>query len=54
MGCILTVIGVILLIIRGYSASFVGILIIGIVLAVVGVVWNPRKKALNVRSDVGY
>ena len=44
MGCILTVIGVILLIARGFSAPLVGILVIGILLATVGVVWKPRKK----------
>ena len=45
MGCILTAIGVILLIVRGYSVPFVGIIVIGIVLGAVGVVWKPRKKA---------
>jgi hypothetical protein len=45
MGCILTVIGVILLVLNGFSAPLVGILIIGIILAVVGIVWKPRKKA---------
>jgi Na+-transporting methylmalonyl-CoA/oxaloacetate decarboxylase beta subunit len=51
MGCILTVIGVILLIARGFSAPLVGILVIGILLAAVGVIWKPRKKADNVPSD---
>ena len=43
MGCILTVIGVILLIRNGFSTPLVGILVLGIVLAIVGIVWNPRK-----------
>jgi hypothetical protein len=51
MGCILTVLGVILLIARGYSAPFVGIIAIGIILAAVGVVWKPRKKADNIRRN---
>ncbi len=51
MGCILTVIGVILIIARGLSAPLVGILVIGILLATVGVVWKPRKKENNVQSD---
>lgn len=49
MGCILTLIGVILLVVRGFSAPLVGILVIGIILAIVGVVWKPRKKADNIQ-----
>jgi hypothetical protein len=45
MGCILVVLGVILLLVRGYSAPLIGLPIIGIVLALVGVLWKPRKKA---------
>lgn len=45
MGCILTVVGVILLVLNGFSAPLVGILVIGIILAVVGIVWKPREKA---------
>lgn len=51
MGCILIMIGVILLIVRGYSVPLIGLPVIGIVLAAVGVAWKPRKKADNVRSD---
>jgi ABC-type transport system involved in cytochrome bd biosynthesis fused ATPase/permease subunit len=51
MGCILTVIGVILLVLNGFSAPLVGILVIGIILAVVGIVWTPRKKADSIRRD---
>ena len=45
MGCILTVLGIILLVARSYSVAFVGIIAVVIVLASVGVVWKPRKKA---------
>ena len=45
MGCVLTVLGIILLVARSYSVAFVGIIAVGIVLASVGVVWKPRKKA---------
>jgi hypothetical protein len=45
MGCIITVIGAFLLIRNGLTEPLVGILIIGIILAVVGIAWNPRKKA---------
>jgi membrane-bound ClpP family serine protease len=51
MGCILIVIGVILLIVRGYSAPLIGLSVIGIVSAVVGVLWKPRKTADNIRND---
>ena len=48
MGCILTVIGVILLVLKGFSAPLVGILVIGVILAVVGFLWKPRDKASSV------
>jgi hypothetical protein len=51
MGCILIVLGIILLIARGYSAPLIALPVIGIVLAAVGVVWKPKKKADNVRSN---
>jgi hypothetical protein len=50
MGCILTGIGVILLAVKGFSAPIVGILVIGIILAVAGVVWTPRKKEESIRG----
>ena len=45
MGCILTVLGAILIVARGFSTPLVGILVVGIVLASIGVVWKPQKKA---------
>jgi hypothetical protein len=51
MGCILTAIGILLLVVRGYSVSFVGIIGVGILLAAVGVVWKPRKKAGSIQRD---
>ena len=44
MGCILTIISVIFMIVRGYSVPLTGLLVVGIVLAVVGFAWNPKKK----------
>jgi UPF0716 family protein affecting phage T7 exclusion len=44
MSCILTVIGAILLVRNGFSTPLVGLLIVGIVIAGVGIVWNPRKR----------
>lgn len=51
MGCILIVIGVILFIARGYSAPLVGIIVIGIVLAVIGFLWKPRKNSDSIPKD---
>lgn len=50
-GCILTVLGAIFLILKGFSAGLVGILVVGIVLLVVGVVWKPRKKAESITKE---
>lgn len=44
MGCILTILGAVLLILRGFSDPLLGILIVGIVLAFIGILWKPRKK----------
>lgn len=52
MGCILIVIGVILLIVRGYSAPLIGLPVIGIVLFLVGYFWKPRKKTDNISRDI--
>lgn len=51
MGCILIVIGVILFIARDYSAPLVGIIVIGIVLAVIGFLWKPRKNSDSIPKD---
>ena len=40
MGGILSVLGAILLTVRGYSTGLVGLLGVGIVLLVVGVIWK--------------
>ena len=50
MGCILIVIGAIVLIVRGYSAPLIGLPVIGLVLFVVEYFWKPRKKADNARA----
>jgi hypothetical protein len=46
-GCILIGLGAILLVRNGFSAPLVGIPVIGVVLASVGIVWKPRKKTEN-------
>jgi hypothetical protein len=40
MGGIISVLGTILLAVRGYSTSLVGLLAVGIVLLVVGLIWK--------------
>jgi len=40
MGCTISAIGAILLAERGFSADFVGLLAVGIVLLVVGLLWK--------------
>ncbi len=51
MGCILTILGTILIVARGFSTPLVGILVVGIVLAAIGIVWKPQKKTDVKRSD---
>ena len=46
MGSIISVIGVALLVARGYSIDFVGLLVVGIVLFVVGLLWNNRGRKM--------
>jgi len=42
MGCIIAIIGIALLVKRGYSIDFVGLLGAGMVLFVIGLLWNNR------------
>ena len=51
MGCIISVLGSALLIIRGYSPELVGVLVVGIVLLVAGLLWKQTKKADSIRKD---
>lgn len=45
MGCIISVLGAILLIARGYSPELLGVLLVGLVLLVVGLLWKKPKAA---------
>jgi C4-dicarboxylate transporter len=51
MGCIISVLGGALLIVRGYSPAFVGLLVVGIVFLVVGILWKQTKKVDSNRRD---
>ncbi len=45
MGSILIILSIVLSVIRGLGVGYIGILVLGIILAVIGVIWKPRKKA---------
>lgn len=45
MGSILIILSIVLSVIRGLGVGYIGILVVGIILAVIGVIWKPRKKA---------
>lgn len=51
MGCILTIIGAMLLILKSFSTPLAGILIVGLVLAAVGFLWKPRRNSDSIRKD---
>jgi glucose uptake protein GlcU len=51
MGCIISALGGVLLIARGFSLNYVGLLIVGIVLLVVGLPWKQTKKADSIRRE---
>jgi hypothetical protein len=40
MGCILSALSVIFLAVRGYSEAFVGLLVVGVALLVLGILWK--------------
>jgi uncharacterized membrane protein len=44
MGFILTVLGVALIGVKGFSTELLILPVIGILLAVVGLIWRPQKK----------
>lgn len=51
MGCILSALGAILLVARGYSPALLGILVVGLILLVVGLLWRKPKNANGVREE---
>ena len=52
MGCIITILGVAFLILRGESLPLIGIIVVGIVLLIIGIVWNPKVKSDTNRKDM--
>ena len=51
MGCIISVLGGILLIIRGYAPEHLGVLVVGVILLVMGVLWKQPKKTDRNRKE---
>jgi hypothetical protein len=45
MGCILSALSGVLIVVRGFQAPFLGLLAVGIVLLVVGLLWKKPKKS---------
>jgi len=43
-GCIVSVLGAVLLVVRGYSPGLLGVLVVGIVILVVGLLWRKPKS----------
>ncbi len=45
MGCILSALSGVLIVVRGFEAPFLGLLAVGMVLLVVGLLWKSPKKS---------
>jgi uncharacterized membrane protein len=45
MGCILSALSGILIVVRGFETAFFGLLIVGVVLIVIGLLWKSPKKS---------
>ena len=45
MGCIISALGIILLIENGYSEVLIGLLVVGVILLVSGLLWNGNKQS---------
>ena len=51
MGCIISVLGIILLVARGYSIELLGVLLVGLILVGIGLVWRKPKSADRVQRE---
>jgi uncharacterized membrane protein len=45
MGCILSALSGILIVVRGFETAFFGLLIVGVVLIVIGLLWKSPKNS---------
>ena len=46
-GCIVSIIGVVLLIIHGFSFIYIGLIIAGIIILVIGLIWKLKVKHID-------
>ncbi|MFX1321917.1 MAG: hypothetical protein ACFFAQ_09760 [Promethearchaeota archaeon] len=46
-GCIITIIGVVLLIVHGLSVIYFGLIIAGIIILVIGLIWKLKVKPID-------
>ena len=46
-GCIVAIIGLVLLIIHGLSVFYIGLIIVGIIVLVIGLIWKPKAKSID-------
>ncbi|MFX1281046.1 MAG: hypothetical protein ACFFA3_16975 [Promethearchaeota archaeon] len=50
-GCIVSIIGVVLLIIHGFSVIYIGLIIAGIIILVIGLTWELKEKLIDKSSN---
>lgn len=51
-GCFVSILGAVLFVARGYSLPFLGLLMVGIVVLVVGLLWPKTKAAEPPRKEL--
>ncbi len=51
-GCFVSILGAVLTFLRSYSLAYLGLLIVGIVVLVVGILWPKPKAAEPPRKDM--
>ena len=49
-GCFVSILGAVLSVVRGYALFYLGLLIVGVVVLVVGLLW-PKAKPRNQPAD---
>jgi hypothetical protein len=46
-GCIVSIIGVVMLIIHGFSVIYIGVIIAGLIVLVIGLIWKFKVKPID-------
>ncbi len=53
-GCIVSILGAAVMLVRGYAPAYLGLLALGIVVLVVGLLWpKPKPKAADAPRNEG-